>query len=133
MVTKEKLYEAFGELIYAVAKADGVVQGEEVAALEKILKNHSWAKDIVWSFNYEAQKNNSVEYVYDKAMDIFKEHGPSAEYEHLLDILQAVAEASRGDSATEATEKGIINLFQQDLIKRFRDDLQINYLSVTQK
>jgi hypothetical protein len=130
MVTKEKLYEAFGELIYAVAKADGVIQGEEVAVLEKILKNHSWAKDIVWSFNYEAQKNNSVEYVYNKAMDIFKEHGPSPEYEHLVSILQAVSESSQGNSATEATEKGIINLFQQDLIKRFKEDLRINYLNV---
>jgi uncharacterized tellurite resistance protein B-like protein len=131
MVAKEKLYEAFGELIYAVAKADGVVQGEEVAVLEHILRNHSWAKDIVWSFKYEAQKDNSVEYVYNKAMDIFKENGPSAEYEHLISILHTVAEASQLNSASEATEKEIINLFQQDLIKRFREDLQINYLTIT--
>ena len=130
MVTKEKLYDAFGELIYAVAKADGVVQGEEVAALKHILKNHSWAKDIVWSFKYEAQKNNSVEYVYAKAMDIFKEHGPSPEYEHLLSILKAVAEATHHSTASEATEKGIIDLFQKDLIQRFQDDLRINYLTV---
>jgi hypothetical protein len=63
-------------------------------------------------------------------MDIFKEHGPSPEYEHLVSILQAVSESSQGNSATEATEKGIINLFQQDLIKRFKEDLRINYLNV---
>jgi uncharacterized tellurite resistance protein B-like protein len=130
MVTKEKLYEAFGELIYAVAKADGVVQGEEVATLEHIVRNHSWAKDIVWSFKYEAQKNNSVEYVYAKAMDIFKEHGPSPEYENLISILKAVAEASHHSPASEAKERGIINLFQQDLIEKFRNDLRINYLTV---
>ncbi len=128
MVTREKLYEAFGELIYAVAKADGIVQGEEIAALEYILRNHSWAKDIVWSFHYENQKDNTVEYVYNKALDIFKEHGPSNEYEHLLSILQAVAEASQG---TSATEKGIINLFQQDLINKFKNDLKVNYLTVS--
>lgn len=130
MVTKEKLYEAFGELIYAVAKADGVVQGEEVAVLEHILRNHSWAKDIVWSFKYETQKDNSVDYVYDKAMDIFKEHGPSSEYEHLMSILKALAEASHHTSASEAKERGIINLFQQDLIQKFQNDLRINYLTV---
>lgn len=122
MVTKEKLYEAFGELIYAVAKADGVVQGEEVSALEEILKNHSWAQDIVWSFKYEAQKNHSVDHVYKKALDIFKEHGPAREYEHLINILQAVADASQG---TSDPEKGVINQFQYDLIERFKQDVKI--------
>jgi uncharacterized tellurite resistance protein B-like protein len=122
MVPKEKLYEAFGELIYAVAKADGVIQGEEVTALEEILKKHSWGKDIVWSFTYEAQKNHSVEYVYQKAIDIFKENGPASEYEHLISILQSVAEASQG---TSANEEGVINQFQHDLIKKFKEDMNI--------
>jgi len=34
-INKEKLYEAFGELIYVVAMADGEIQETEVAALKK--------------------------------------------------------------------------------------------------
>lgn len=122
MVTKEKLYEAFGELIYAVAKADGVIQGEELTALESILKNDSWAKDIVWSFKYEMAKNHPLAYVYNKAIDVFKEHGPASEYTHLVSILQAVAEASQG---TSSQESGVINQFQQDLIQKFKQDMNI--------
>ena len=32
----EKLYEAFGELIYVVAMADGVIQKEEVEAVKLV-------------------------------------------------------------------------------------------------
>jgi uncharacterized tellurite resistance protein B-like protein len=122
MATKEKLYEAFGELIYAVAKADGMIQGEEVEVLEKIVKNHQWAEDIVWSFNYERKKDLSVEYVYRKAIDIFQEHGPDPEYASFLTVLEEIAQASQGKSAQE---QGLINLFQMDLIKKFKEDLNI--------
>ena len=40
MTDKEKLYETLGELLYAIAKADGVIQAEEKEALEKMFKNH---------------------------------------------------------------------------------------------
>jgi uncharacterized tellurite resistance protein B-like protein len=38
---KEKLYEALGELLYAMAKADGTVQESEIRAIDNIVKNHS--------------------------------------------------------------------------------------------
>ena len=49
---QEKLYEAFGELLYVVAMADGLIQEEELSALDEVLKGHPWAADIQWSFNY---------------------------------------------------------------------------------
>jgi hypothetical protein len=51
------------------------VQGEEVEALEKILKSHSWAQDIIWSFKYEAEKNHSIDYVYKKLWIFLKNMG----------------------------------------------------------
>lgn len=36
-INKEKLYEAFGELIYVVAMADGEIQETEVAALKNAI------------------------------------------------------------------------------------------------
>ena len=34
MVSRAKLYDAFGELIYAVAMCDNVIQEEEVKAMD---------------------------------------------------------------------------------------------------
>ena len=56
MADLDKLLEAFGELLYVVAMADGMIQEEEVAALEKVLADHPWASDIKWSFDYERKK-----------------------------------------------------------------------------
>ena len=121
MVTKEKLYEAFGELIYAVAKADGLVQGEEVEALQQVLKSHSWAADIIWSFNYERGKDHPVEQTYRKAIDIFGEYGPAEEYAQFTSILEAVAAASQG--ITEE-ERKLIGQFHEDLTHKFKADLE---------
>ena len=63
MTEKEKLYEVLGELLYVIAKTDGVIQNEEREALRLLLKDHSWAADVNWSFNYEESKNSSVEAV----------------------------------------------------------------------
>ena len=37
---QEKLYEAFGELLYVVAMADGMIQEEEIETLENVLSEH---------------------------------------------------------------------------------------------
>ena len=122
MVAKEKLYEAFGELIYAVAKADGIVQEEEIDALHKILSTHSWAADISWSFNYERSKNNSVESAYAKAIDIFKENGPHHEYEFFIEVMQLIADANGG---TSRDEQNIMDKFKSDLLNSFKEDISI--------
>lgn len=123
MVSKEKLYDAFGELIYAVAKADGLIQVEEKLMLEKILAEHPWASQIHWSFDYESKKDMDPEESYKKALDIFKEHGPDPDYVYLLEILEKVAAASDG---IDADEQKVIDSFQSDLYKRFVQDAEKN-------
>ena len=44
MVSKTRLYDAFGELIYAVAIADGLIQEEETAVIERTLADHPIAQ-----------------------------------------------------------------------------------------
>ena len=61
MVGKTELYDAFGELIYAVAKADGFIQNEEVGKLQELLASHTWGKEIGWSFNYEREKKQDLQ------------------------------------------------------------------------
>ena len=121
MVSKEQLYDAFGELIYAVAKADGLIQVEEKLMLEKILTEHPWASQIHWSFDYESKEDMDPEASYKKALDIFKEHGPDPDYVYLLEVLEKVAAASDG---IDADEQKVIDSFQSDLYKRFVKDAE---------
>ena len=60
----------YKKLIYALAKADGVIQTNEISALEEILGDHPWASEIKWSFNYEVSKNSSVEEIYKKVINL---------------------------------------------------------------
>lgn len=121
MATKEKLYNAFGELIYAIARADGAVQDVEEEALIKVLNNHPWSKEIKWSFDYEACKENCVSDAYDKAMNIFKEHGPDPEYKFMLEVMTEVAEAFHG---IVPEEKELIDRFKRDLKQKFLKDIE---------
>ncbi|RLD62974.1 MAG: TerB family tellurite resistance protein [Bacteroidetes bacterium] len=125
MVKREKLYDAFGELIYAIAMSDGAVQEEEIKTLELFLSQHPWAKEIKWSFNYENQKNHTVEEAYQKAIEVCKENGPDPEYKLILDLMTNVAESFDG---IVKQEKELIEKFRTDLRDRFIKDMEENKL-----
>lgn len=114
--SKEKLYDALGELIYAVAQADGLIQKQEVERLHQVLLAHPWSREIQWSFNYENRREQSVEEAYSKAIETCKEFGPSREYAFLFEVLQAVAEASHG---VDTNELEIIQRLKGDLKQHF--------------
>ncbi|MEH0155224.1 TerB family tellurite resistance protein [Limibacter armeniacum] len=113
---KERLYDAFGELLYAVALADGMIQPEEINKIEQVLANHSWGREIEWSFNYEKNKNNDPKQVYEKALDTLKQHGPDPEYTFLIEILEEVARASDG---IDESEDKVISDMQSSLKMHF--------------
>lgn len=127
MVGKIELYDAFGELIYAVAKADGLVQNEEVVKLKELIANHPWAKEIVWSFNYELNKEKTVEEAYQKALYVCQQYGPSPEYPEMLNLLNEIALANEGVSETE---KAIIHNFEKELRAKFQKDLHAGKLII---
>jgi len=126
MIKKSRLYDAFGELLYAIAMADGAVQQEEVEMLERLLSEHPWAKEIKWSFDYEKDKAHTVEEAYQKAIEVCKENGPDPEYKYLLDVMIKVADAFDG---IVPQEKEIIDNFTNDLKNRFIQDLKSNKLA----
>ncbi len=117
----EKLYDAFGELIYVVAMSDGAIQPEELVALEKRLANHPWKEKIKWSFDYEVKKQNSIDDLYKKVISYCEMHGPEPEYVFLIETLEAVARASSG---IDEDERKVIDSFSADLIAKFREDIQ---------
>lgn len=126
MIKRERLYDAFGELIYAIAMADGTVQKEEVEALEKFLNQHPWAKEIKWSFNYENEKHHTVNQAYINAIDVCKENGPDPEYKYILDVMVSVADAFGG---IVPQEKILLDKFKTDLRSRFIKDMKSNKLA----
>lgn len=125
MQSRSRLYDAFGELIYTVSLADGMIQPEELDKIHEVLMNHPWGQEIKWSFDYEARKNSDPQETYDKALQILKDHGPDEEYVFLVDILEQIAEASNG---IIPEEREVIEGFQQSLREHFMLYLDDNEL-----
>jgi tellurite resistance protein len=117
----EKLYETFGELLYVVAMADGLIQEEEITALENVLEAHPWAADIKWSFNYEVKKERAVEEVYARVLDYCTNAGPSPEYKNMIEVMEAMAKASSG---IDTDEQEVMDTFTHTLIEKFKNDIK---------
>jgi len=111
-----RLYDAFGELLFVLVKSDGEFQQSERETLHNILSNHHWSKEILWSFNYESNINHDLEDLYKKVIFTCYDIGPNAEYQFMIEVLEAVAESSLG---VVETERKIIENFKQDLLTEF--------------
>lgn len=122
MSDKEKLYEILGELLFVVAKAGGVIQAEEQAVLDNYFRDHEYGEDIRWSFNYEAKRNTPIDEIYNKVIDYCLHYGPTAEYNEFIKAMEIVAAAADG---IDDNETAVIQSFSQDLLTRFRNDLEI--------
>lgn len=121
MVSRDRLYQTFGELLYVIAMSDGVIQKEEVETLEEILKGHPKGAAIKWSFDYENENQNDVETLYKNVIEVFSDNGPDQEYDFILYALAKIADASEGMNSKE--EKVITN-FSRDLLERFKNDIE---------
>ncbi len=127
MVSETRLFDAFGELIYAVAISDGMIQPEEIKTLEELLKGHPWASEIQWSFDYELKNNKSLKDSYEKALETLKENGPFKDYHYLVDIIEKIAASSE---RVEKNEKTVIDSFQKSLRAHFLEFLDENGLLI---
>ncbi len=121
MSDKDRLYDAFGEIAYAIAKADGLIDQEEINKLTEIIDNHPWASNIKWSFNYEWLRDEDAEVIYKKAITRCYDHGPSPEYKQFIDLMNEIAKASHG---VDEKESAMIESFSKDLINQFMKDYE---------
>ena len=121
MTEKEKLYETLGELLYVIAKADGIIQNEEKVSLAELVKEHAWAEQITWSFDYEALNNSSIDDVYSKVINFCHRYGPAPEYYEFVTSMKLIADATNG---IDKDEEKVINSFSRDLIERFKKDIE---------
>jgi len=118
MSPEERLYDAFGELLYVVAMADGIIQPEETERLQQLVARHPMGEHNRWSFNYEQAREADAQSVYQKVLNICEELGPRPEYVDLSDLLKQVAAASNG---IDENEQSVITGFQRDLLARFKE------------
>jgi len=121
MKKEEKLYEILGELLYAVAIADGVVQKEEKDALKNLLSRHPFGDEIIWSFEYEETKHKSIEDIYKRVINYCHSYGPAPAYKEFIEAMNMIAEATNG---IDKQELQIINSFSVDLLSRFKRDIE---------
>lgn len=119
MKKEEKLYEVLGELLYAVATADGVIQVEEREALQNLFNNHEYGDEVKWSFEYEESKNSSLEETYKKVINFCHGYGATPIYREFIEAMEIIAKAADGG---DQEETAVINSFSTDLIKRFQKD-----------
>ncbi len=121
MISRDRLYQTFGELLYVIAMSDGVIQEKESETLEEILQAHPKGKDIKWSFDYESRNQNDIEDLYKKVIEVFSDNGPDYEYDFMIYALTKLAEASDGKDVQETK---VISNFSKDLLERFKSDIE---------
>ena len=111
-ISKEELYDAFGELLYAIASIDGEVQYEEAKKIEELLTGHEAAADIMWSFQYEFENQKTVAESCNKALAVCQLYGPCPDYPFLINALKEVAASSNGIGEKE---NNLIETFEAEL------------------
>lgn len=126
MVSQARLHDAFGEIIYAVSIADGLIQEEELNVVNEKLKDLSWGDDAKWSFHWERKKGTDLKTAYLRALETFKENGPTPHYYELIEILEEIAKASDG---FERKEGQVISIFNKSLRSHFLEYLDENGLA----
>jgi hypothetical protein len=111
-IEKEELFNAFGELLYAVASADGSIQDEEKKLLMQLVSHHSYAFDIIATFKSHVNSTHSIEEAYNNAIRTFKAYGYFEGYQEFQSIVEELALACNGITKEE---KRILDDFIKEL------------------
>jgi hypothetical protein len=123
MANKEKVFEAFGELLYAVARAEGKVRKDTAEQVAQLLDKYTWASDAIWSFKYEKDHKTTFEETYDQALDTFVEHGPMEEYKNFFELLDELSDDAHPLLGNRG-KKILIN-FKRKLNRKFMENEDI--------
>jgi len=123
MRNTEKLYNAFGELLYAVIKAEGKARENIIKKLERTVQEYEWGQTAMWSLRYEMGHNATTDEAYQKAFDAFTDFGPFPGYESFFrmvdDIIKKNILGERG--------KKVIGRFRKKLMDHFYENHNIYF------
>ncbi|WP_020530243.1 hypothetical protein [Flexithrix dorotheae] len=117
MINKEKIYEAFGELIFAILRIDGTINPSQKNKVELILKKFENGDQIFWSFNYENNHKKNWEEIENNTLDLFLEFGPSKDYQTFFEIFEAM----------EIEKLDLIGSKGKKMITRFKNKLKLKF------
>lgn len=116
MVSKQNIYSAFAELIYAVVMADGVIKEQEQQAITAIVKNHPIGALIEQYFG-ASTTSPSVAQSFLHTMETCKAFGNDAEYPFLLHLVEEISKVSEG--LEKEMKEGLFYDFVHGFKKRF--------------
>ncbi len=114
---KSDLYRSFGDLIYAIAMADGILQEEEKNAIRKIIGDHAMMPFVDESLNRKVKEEISIVSAYYKVMNYIKENKPDPEFHFLLQVLEALSKLSAG---VDEDDENLMEDFIADLRSRLK-------------
>lgn len=115
MDTKNKVYEAFAELIYSVVMADGEIKEPEKTTITTIAGSHPIAQNIQ-RYLASNSKDTSIAQSFLHTIDVCKEHGNDPEYPFLLNMIVEISKVSEG---IENDDEGLFGEFVNNFKKRF--------------
>ncbi len=113
MINTDKLYHAFGELLYAISMADGDIQKSEKEAIIRALKGHDMVNVILNSINDQETRKIGVDEAFRSALNTLKSHGPFEEYNDFYVILKEVAKSFEG---IESGESRLLEIFNHEFL-----------------
>jgi len=113
----KQVLDAFGKIIYAVAKSDGEVQDAEMQVILDVIDNNTWAREVELSFSIEKELDQDAGEVFDQAIETFKFNEIGNHASNFLELLEKIAEAHNGIVSEE-----------EEMIEKFKIKLQENNL-----
>ena len=121
-MSKQNIYSAMGNLAYAVAKADGIIQNEEKEVIrntaQEILFTEEISNDFIDKmFETLEEKNISAADAYNYALDVLEANRNDYDFytstkNKCILFLESIADSFQGSSAQELE---IINQLKKDL------------------
>lgn len=109
MINTDKLYHAFGELLYAISLADGGIQKKEKEVIIEALKGHDMVNVVLNAIKDQESRNIGVDEAFKSALVTLKAHGPFEEYNDFYKILKEVAKSYEGIASGESRLLEIFN------------------------
>ncbi len=124
-MSKQNIHIAMGSLAYAIAKADGVIQLEEIATIKKLALEEFEVEDVdsEWiekMFKKLERDNITIEDAYNYAIDTLEANRYDFDFDLVMKnkCIKFMSRIADAFADTSLAEQAIIEKFNQD-VRRF--------------
>jgi hypothetical protein len=114
MIENITVYKAFGQFIYGLTKADGIIQSEEIFMLDTLVRANEGAGEILGSLKEHIYLNSSPLKCVEESISHLSKHSKPELNLEFYEIIKKVAKISQG---IDAPENEIINRFKNEVLK----------------